>query len=78
MVGDLDATRDGNAPMKRKGPAPQWSLGKSRYGYGPTGPLAGHARRVRQPARSGHPQLAGRRDAADIAHVDVDLRRPVS
>ncbi len=24
--------------LQRKGPAPQWSLGKSRYGYGPTGP----------------------------------------
>jgi 2-keto-4-pentenoate hydratase/2-oxohepta-3-ene-1,7-dioic acid hydratase in catechol pathway len=24
--------------LQRKGPAPQWSLGKSRYGFGPTGP----------------------------------------
>jgi 2-keto-4-pentenoate hydratase/2-oxohepta-3-ene-1,7-dioic acid hydratase in catechol pathway len=24
--------------LQRKGPAPQWSLGKSRFGYGPTGP----------------------------------------
>jgi 2-keto-4-pentenoate hydratase/2-oxohepta-3-ene-1,7-dioic acid hydratase in catechol pathway len=24
--------------LQRKGPAPQWGLGKSRYGYGPTGP----------------------------------------
>jgi 2-keto-4-pentenoate hydratase/2-oxohepta-3-ene-1,7-dioic acid hydratase in catechol pathway len=24
--------------LQRKGPAPQWCLGKSRYGYGPTGP----------------------------------------
>jgi 2,4-diketo-3-deoxy-L-fuconate hydrolase len=24
--------------LQRTGPAPQWSLGKSRYGYGPTGP----------------------------------------
>jgi 2-keto-4-pentenoate hydratase/2-oxohepta-3-ene-1,7-dioic acid hydratase in catechol pathway len=24
--------------LQRKGPAPQWSLGKSRAGYGPTGP----------------------------------------
>ena len=24
--------------LQRKGPVPQWSLGKSRYGYGPTGP----------------------------------------
>ncbi len=24
--------------LQRKGPAPQWNLGKSRYGYGPTGP----------------------------------------
>ncbi|MEP7203992.1 MAG: fumarylacetoacetate hydrolase family protein [Ilumatobacteraceae bacterium] len=24
--------------LQRKGPAPQWSLGKSRHGYGPTGP----------------------------------------
>jgi 2-keto-4-pentenoate hydratase/2-oxohepta-3-ene-1,7-dioic acid hydratase in catechol pathway len=24
--------------LQRSGPAPQWSLGKSRYGYGPTGP----------------------------------------
>jgi len=24
--------------LQRQGPAPQWSLGKSRYGYGPTGP----------------------------------------
>jgi 2-keto-4-pentenoate hydratase/2-oxohepta-3-ene-1,7-dioic acid hydratase in catechol pathway len=24
--------------LQRTGPAPQWSLGKSRYGFGPTGP----------------------------------------
>jgi 2,4-didehydro-3-deoxy-L-rhamnonate hydrolase len=24
--------------LQRTGPAPQWGLGKSRYGYGPTGP----------------------------------------
>jgi 2-keto-4-pentenoate hydratase/2-oxohepta-3-ene-1,7-dioic acid hydratase in catechol pathway len=24
--------------LQRTGPVPQWSLGKSRYGYGPTGP----------------------------------------
>ena len=24
--------------LQRKGPAPQWSLGKSHYGFGPTGP----------------------------------------
>ena len=24
--------------LQRKGPAPQWCLGKSRHGYGPTGP----------------------------------------
>jgi 2-keto-4-pentenoate hydratase/2-oxohepta-3-ene-1,7-dioic acid hydratase in catechol pathway len=24
--------------LQRKGPAPQWGLGKSRFGYGPTGP----------------------------------------
>lgn len=24
--------------LQRKGPAPQWSLGKSRFGFGPTGP----------------------------------------
>ena len=24
--------------LQRKGPAPQWGLGKSRYGYGPIGP----------------------------------------
>ncbi len=24
--------------LQRKGPAPQWSLSKSRYGFGPTGP----------------------------------------
>ncbi|MGZ4805023.1 MAG: fumarylacetoacetate hydrolase family protein [Ilumatobacteraceae bacterium] len=24
--------------LQRKGPAPQWSLAKSRYGFGPTGP----------------------------------------
>jgi 2-keto-4-pentenoate hydratase/2-oxohepta-3-ene-1,7-dioic acid hydratase in catechol pathway len=24
--------------LQRKGPVPQWGLGKSRYGYGPTGP----------------------------------------
>ena len=24
--------------LQRKGPAPQWSLGKSRYGFGPIGP----------------------------------------
>ncbi len=38
--------------------------------------VAGHPRRVLRPARSGNPQLARRRDAADVAHVDADLRHP--
>ncbi len=40
------------------------------------GPVARHPRRVRRPARSGDPQLAGRRDVADVANIDADLRHP--